>query len=322
MPMPAHVQMRLIKESLVGKIGAERVRIIRRHLAELPGYRSGPYADIRAWLETEIDRTKKRARAQHQDSFMIAKEGHRQVALVGAPNAGKSALLHALSGRQLKVADYPHATLKPTAGLIWLYGAAVQLVEVPGIISGAGDDKGGGRALLGAVRNADALVLIASLREPVGQLDTVLGELGGAIDLAGGFLCLTGLDLPGAAARLPEFAKTYPRWPQVACSTATGENLEAVRGALWGMLGLVRVWPREKPAAQAQDAGTSEVDDRPFVLDDGSTVADLARHIHKQLPGRLRGARLWGPSAKFAAQQVGPRHILADGDQVELILRS
>jgi len=319
-PMPAHVQMRLIKESLTGKVGIERIRIIRRHLAQLPGYRSGPYAQIRAWLEAEIDRTRLRERSRHQESFMIAKEGHRQVALVGAPNAGKSALLHALSGLQLKVADYPHATLKPTAGLIWLNGAAIQLVEVPGIIPGAAEDRGGGRALLGAVRNADAVVLIASLREPIDALASVLGELPTGAAAAPGFLCLTGLDLPAAADRVESFAGAYAQWPVVACSTTTGNGLDDVRAALWSMLGLIRVWPHTG-AVRSDQAPARQDDERPFILERGASVRSLAMLIHKEMAGRLRGARVWGPSAKFAAQQVGPEHLLADGDAVELLLR-
>ncbi len=34
----------------------------------------------------------------------------------------------------------------------------VQLVEIPGLIAGAGEDRGGGRALLGVLRGADAIV--------------------------------------------------------------------------------------------------------------------------------------------------------------------
>ena len=34
----------------------------------------------------------------------------------------------------------------------------VQLVEIPGLIEGATEDRGGGRALLGVLRGADAIV--------------------------------------------------------------------------------------------------------------------------------------------------------------------
>ncbi len=332
MPMPPHVQMRLIKESLVGKTGTERIRILRTHLAELPGYFSGPYGKIRAWLLEEIDRSRSRARAVHQETFMIPKEGHRQVALVGAPNAGKSALLHALTGLQLKVADYPYATLKPTAGLAWIGGAALQLVEVPGILPGAADDRGHGRALLGAVRTADFVVLIASLREPIDALLDVLTEMECADVRRPCVMCLTGCDDPAGAGRVGEFREAYPDWPTAVCSSSTGEGLDQVRELLWSAAGLIRVWPRggggdrgggERAAAGPGDGreGPRRRDAKPFVLDGGADVRDLAATIHKDFPARLRGARIWGPSARFPAQTVGAAHRLADGDEVELLLR-
>src|SRR5207247_1472545 len=51
MPMPHRTQQQLIKRRLVGKDGAERIRELHAILAELPGYRNGPYADLRKWVE-------------------------------------------------------------------------------------------------------------------------------------------------------------------------------------------------------------------------------------------------------------------------------
>jgi len=50
-------------------------------------------------------------------------------------------------------------------------------------------------------------------------------------------------------------------------------------------------------------------------------VADVARSIHHELEAECRGARVWGPSARFEAQRVGREHVLADGDVVEIITR-
>ena len=58
MPMPHRTQMQLIKRRLVGKDGSERVRELRTILAELPGYKNGPYADIRKWVESQLEHTR------------------------------------------------------------------------------------------------------------------------------------------------------------------------------------------------------------------------------------------------------------------------
>jgi len=313
MPMPPHVQMRVIKKSLVGKEGSLRIRVLKEHLDGLPGFYQGPYGKIRRWILDEIERTRGRARVVHQEQFAVPKEGQRQVALVGAPNAGKSALLQALSGVQVKVAGYPFATLKPVAAAVHFRGAPLQLVEIPGIIPGASEQRGRGRALLGATRNADILLCLASLAEPLDALEDVLTEIEVAgIDKPEG-LCLTGADLPGARTAVTAFLEAYPDMPFAVCSAVSGEGLDDVRDLIWRLAGLVRVWPRRPVSSKDEE-------EKPFVLDSGSRVADLARLIHKDLPGRLRSARVWGPSARFPGQTVGPRHVLEDGDQVELVL--
>src|SRR5215210_3449756 len=178
MPMPHRVQMQVIKRRLVGKEGAERVRELRRILDELPGYRSGPYADIRKWVNAQLDETRTRTRVVHRDSIAVRREGAAQIALVGPPNAGKSSLLQALSSIQIKTGDYAFTTTRPVPALTRIGGVLVQLVEIPGLIAGATEDRGGGKALLGVLRSADAIVLChdasagsAGLREVQTELE-------------------------------------------------------------------------------------------------------------------------------------------------------
>ena len=81
MPMPHRTQMQLIKRRLVGKDGSERVRELRAILAELPGYRNGPYADIRKWVEGKLEHTRVQKRVTHRDSIAVRRIGE-QAALV------------------------------------------------------------------------------------------------------------------------------------------------------------------------------------------------------------------------------------------------
>src|SRR4029453_14809573 len=147
MPMPHRTQMQGIKRPLVGKEGTERIPELRAILADLPGYRSGPYADIRKWVEGQIDETRTRKRVVHRDSIAVRREGAAQIALVGPPNAGKSSLLQALSALQIKTGDYAFTTTRPVPAVTRIGGVLVQLVEIPGLIQGAHERRGGGRAL-------------------------------------------------------------------------------------------------------------------------------------------------------------------------------
>jgi ferrous iron transport protein B len=60
----------------------------------------------------------------------------RSAALVGNPNAGKSALFNALTGARQKIANYPGVTVERKAGrLVLPSGAPVELTDLPGSYS-------------------------------------------------------------------------------------------------------------------------------------------------------------------------------------------
>lgn len=61
MPMSHRTYMQIIKRRLIGKEGSERARELRTILEELPGYRSGPYADLRKWVLSQIEETHTRS---------------------------------------------------------------------------------------------------------------------------------------------------------------------------------------------------------------------------------------------------------------------
>ncbi len=316
MPMPHRTFAEVAKRRLVGKEGNERLATIRALLGELPGYRNGPYADLRKWLEGELDRTRVRARVVHRDSLQVRREGAAQIALVGAPNAGKSSLLQALSEIRIKTGDYAFTTIRPVPAVTRIGGVQVQLVEIPGLIEGAHEDRGGGRALLGVLRNADAIVYCRAANEPAESLEVVLREVAAAGIEKRAILALTKADeLEGREIeRVRDDAcveSTRALEAVVPVSVLDDESLDRLGEAIWLLTGLIRVWPRIG----------GEVDGDPFALAPGATVADVADRIHHQLGTSCVGARIWGPSGRFGGQRVGRAHVLADGDVVEVITR-
>lgn len=308
MPMPHRTQMQLIKRRLVGKEGAERVRELRTILGELPNYRNGPYADIRKWVNAQIDASRVRAKVVHRDSISVRREGAAQVALVGAPNAGKSSLLQALSRVQIKTGDYAFTTTRPVPALTRIGGVLVQLVEIPGLIDGASEDRGGGKALLGVLRGADAIVFCHAAGAPRDELRVVLDEVRAAGIELPAILAATKVDeaVPGAVERL---AASFSELPCVPVSVLDDASLDRLRQAVWRLTGLIRVYLGRGGKA----------DGDPLALRPPVTVADAAGDIHKDVAERARGARVWGPSARFDGQRVGLAHTLADGDVVEVV---
>lgn len=301
MPMPHRTFAEVAKRRLVGKDGSDRVATIRALLGELPGYRNGPYADLRKWLEGELDRTRMRAKVVHRDSLQVRREGAAQVALVGPPNAGKSSLLQALSQIQIKTGDYAFTTLRPVPALTRIGGVLVQLVEIPGLIEGAHADRGSGRALLGVLRNADAIVFCVAAGEPVSALDVVRGEVAAA-----------GIDKPSITilTKADELDEGVADGA-LAVSVLDDASLDRLREAIWRLTGLIRVFPRRG----------GEIDEEPFALSPGATVADLADLVHHELGAACAGALIWGRSARFDGQRVGRAHVLAEGDVVEVVTR-
>jgi small GTP-binding protein len=297
MPMPHRTQLQVIKRRLVGKEGSERIRELRRSLAELPNYRNGPYADIRKWLHGEIEATQTRSRVVHRDSISVRRAGAAQLALVGAPNAGKSSLIQALSKMQIETGDYAFTTTRPVSAVTRIGGVQVQLVEIPGLIEGASEDRGGGRALLGVLRNADAIVFCHACNAPLAELETVRREVAGAAITLPAIVAATKAD-EGDTFEIADL-------DVVPVSVFDDSSLDRFRDAVWRLTGLIRV--------QLRDGGD------PVALRPPATVHDVAETIHHGLAAACTGARVWGPSAKFSGQLVGVAHEVLDGDAVEVL---
>ena len=308
MPMPHRTFAQVAKRRLTGKEGKERIRAVRELLAELPDYRNGPYADLRKWLTSEIEETRVRSSAVHRDSIAVRREGAAQIALVGPPNVGKSSILQALSEIQIKTGDYAFTTLRPTPALTRIGGVLVQLVEIPGLIEGATEDRGGGRALLGVLRFADAIVYCTRADGDPEALRPVVREVELAEIEKPAFLAATRADEAGPGA-IDRLRAAYPGLEVLPVSVLDEASLAAFSDAVWRLTGLIRVRLRSNGAT----------DEEPLALDDGSTVADVADSVHHELGESFTGARIWGPSARFEGQRVGREHRVSDGDVVEIL---
>jgi ribosome-interacting GTPase 1 len=116
-------------------------------------------------------------------------------------------------------------------------------------------------------------------------------------------------DEPGAAQGFEQLRAAYPLYPAVDVNFLDETHFADLRGMLFALLGLMPIWC-------AAGDGTPEGSPVPLLL--GSTVADLAEAVDRRLAKAVIGARIWGPSAQFPGQSVGPMHRLAEGDAVLL----
>jgi ribosome-interacting GTPase 1 len=243
------------------------------------------------------------------------------VAVIGAPNAGKSSLVCALTGATARVGEYPFTTQLPQPAMMPFEDIQVQLVDLPAVSPGATPSW-----LRGLVPQADLLLLVIDLdTDPTAELQSLEGELAnlhvtphsparatGDDQVRPGQPALvvgTKLDLPAASdgADLLQL-ELADRLPLLPTSAISGAGLDELRGRIVQALEIVRVYA--KRPGQPPDLS------RPFVLRRGSTVEDLAELIHHELREKLHYAVRCVPGA--APLRVGHQYQLADRDVIEL----
>ncbi len=108
-------------------------------------------------------------------AFEIRKGGDATVVLIGLPSVGKSTILNRLTNAKSKVAAYAFTTLTVVPGILRLNGADIQILDLPGIISGASSGRGRGRRVLSVARNADLVLLVLDVFQP-GQVQLLKNE--------------------------------------------------------------------------------------------------------------------------------------------------
>jgi len=105
-------------------------------------------------------------KARGDDRFAVRKTGDGTVILLGFPSVGKSTLLNKLTNAKSDVAAYSFTTLKAVPGLMKYRFANIQIIDVPGIVSGAASGRGRGTEVIGMLRNADLILILVEALYP------------------------------------------------------------------------------------------------------------------------------------------------------------
>ncbi len=330
----------------------ERVEALEEMLRVIPKHKGTEH--LRGGLRKKLSqlrdelKTAGKGGGKRIDPGYVPPQGAGQVMLLGRANAGKSALLAAMSNAEPEVAEYPFTTLRPLPGMARHQDVSIQLVDTP-----SADPSVFLTWMNPALRNADLAVAVLdpSIPGTLGDLED-LGALAGRgrvglvpawwaleggeadarreEDLSGQelgdeellarlepgdvelptLLVVNKLDLPGQRDEFEVLRELLgDGWPMLAVSAATGEGLERLAEALFRGLRVIRVY--------AKPPGKPASMNEPIVLPIGSTVGDMARTIHRDIERELRFARIWGE--RFHDGQRIPRgQRLADGDVVEI----
>lgn len=308
----------------------ERLRCLREMLRTVPKHKGTEHlqADLKTRIKelTETVAGPRKGGARTGPPTVVHADGAAQVALLGPPNTGKSALHARLTGSHAEVGLYPFTTQFPQPGMMPFEDIHFQLVDLPPV-SGQHFPPW----LSNTLQPADACLLVVDLADPacVDEVDELHQLLDGIrVTLTASWeppgededpfavwlptlLLANKADLSADADEdLATFRElTGYAYPAVSVSAVTGDGLDRIGPFLFDRLGVVRVYT--KIPGQPPDLS------RPFTVRKGQTVEDVATLVHKEIAAELRYARLWGRGT-FNGQQVGRDHPVEDGDVVEL----
>jgi uncharacterized protein len=305
----------------------DKIAALEEMLRVIPKHKGTDHmqADLRKRLKKVREEAKsKKGPKKTSLSHYVEQEGIGQIFLVGPPNSGKSAILDVCTGASPEVADYPYTTRIYQPGMMRYEDVWIQLVDMPPIslehteawlpsvvryghaivlvLDGSDDDL-----LDHAPMVIDYLlenkVQLAQRNEETGQFDTGIASLKTIVALS------HGLD-QGLGDRRALLEEMWDGgYPIVELDIYDEQSLRGFALEVYRMLGKVRVYAKQRNKPP-------DMDD-PFVLNQGATVRDLARKIHKDIAKGLSFARVWG-EGKYDGQRVNRDYILEERDVIEL----
>jgi ribosome-interacting GTPase 1 len=149
---------------------------------------------------------------------------------------------------------------------------------------------------------------IITIKEPV-TLTDIFEVLDSSLEYKKAIIIGTKGDLPGSKEGLERLKIHVTNFKVIPVSAINNVNLDILPFEIFSILGIIRVYTRSPGR---------EIDNEAMPMKIDSTALDAAKKVHKNLYKNFKFARVWGDSAKFDGQRVGPEHVLRDGDIIEI----
>jgi uncharacterized protein len=92
-----------------------------------------------------VEADAKASQGEKGEGFDVQKHGNSRIAMIGFPSVGKSSFLNLVTEQESVAAAYEFTTLTCIPGSLFINDAEIQLLDLPGIIEGAGAGRGKGK---------------------------------------------------------------------------------------------------------------------------------------------------------------------------------
>jgi len=227
------------------------------------------------------------------------KKGELQAVLVGLTNAGKSSILSSITNATPRIASYGFTTNQPEIGTLTYQGASIQIIDLPPIASENFEQ--------GLVNSADTILIVA---EKLHEIQPIIDQIKNKVTKdKKKIIIFNKIDVynENTKRKISETLRSK-KYNFVMISTNTKEGLENLKEKILKSFNIIRIYTRQPG---------SKHDTVPVILPPGSNLEDVAEKVLHGYSKKIKHTKIWGPSSKFAGQQVGLKHIVKDKDIVE-----
>ena len=276
---------------------SERLVALEEMLRTAPAHKGSERfrGDIRLKIKKLKESMIKAKKAGKSNKKGIKKEDL-QAVLIGLTNSGKSSVLKSLTNANPKIASYGFTTTEPEIGTLNYANCNIQIVDLPPIASESFSH--------GIVNNADTLLIVV---EKIHEIDNILQSIRNK--KAKQIIIFNKIDEHDETTKrkISETLKSK-KYNYILVSTKTNEGIEDLKEKIFKSFYIIRIYTRHP--------GKKE-DNFPVIMPPNSDIEQVAEKILHGYSKKVKFAKVWGPSSKFAGQRIGLKHVVKDKDIIE-----
>ena len=225
------------------------------------------------------------------------KKAEMQCILIGFSNVGKSTIFKTLTKQEVKISPHPFTTYQPQLGTFYFEDAPIQIIDIP---SFPNHDKS-------LINSTDTLLFVVDNLEQIKKAEKYIYKTKAKVILIYNKEdILTESEKRKIEANLKS---KYKKFNYIFFSNEPSRaKVDELIKKIFETFPIIRIYTKEPKKKASKE---------PMILKQNSTFKEATEKILKGISGKIKRARIWGPSSKFGGQIIGLEHILKDKDVIE-----